>query len=131
MDNPITFTLSDLGIALLMIAGLVLIVYLIITLVNINKTIKNVNLLIDDNRENINKTVSTVPEICGNVNDITSSVKGKVDAFDGLFESKEEAAASFDIQSVISSVTTAFDVFSQVKDMFSKKKKRKGLKRYI
>jgi uncharacterized protein YoxC len=131
MNEPISFTLSQLGIALLIIAGLILIVYLVITLININKTLKNVNLIIDENRENIKKTVSTVPEICGNVNDITANVKGKVEAFDGLFEGKEEAAASFDVQSIISSVTAAFDVFSQVKDMFSKKKKKKGLKRYL
>ena len=130
MNQPIYFTLSDIGLALLLIAGLVLIVYLIITLININKTIKNVNIIIDENRTSVKNALTSVPEICENVNEITANVKGKVEAVDSFFEAKEETASTFDIQSIVSYAATAYDIVSQIKNMFAKKKKRK-LKRYM
>lgn len=120
------FVVTGTGIAktLLVICACVITTYLTITLSNLIKTLKNVNLLIEANRKNIDDTISTFPEICSNIKDVTKSVKGKTDMVDSFISHADEAAATTDIEGLISSISTVIGLFSELKDLFTKKKKK-------
>lgn len=68
MDMSITFTLKDLLLALLAVAGIVVLVLLCLLLIRVMKVLKNVNGILDQNTENLNKTMSSLPELTERVN---------------------------------------------------------------
>lgn len=71
--------LSDVCLALLPVAGFVLLVYLIILVKNIIKTLKQVNVIIDDCDKQVRKldkpldTINHVSETVDNIHDATKS----------------------------------------------------------
>lgn len=127
----IELTWNGIALTLLVIMAAVLVIYIVKTLININKTLLRVNNILDDNKDNINDSVKNLPEITNNINEITKSIKGKTDILDNILATDENAAASagFDIESLITSVTSFISIFTEIKDWFGKKKKRPGLRR--
>ncbi|ELC8443099.1 hypothetical protein QYB59_002128 [Clostridium perfringens] len=67
----------DLNIIYLLLAilGCVAIVYLILTLNKILKLISNINGLLDQNKDNLNKTIQDLPAIANNVNNTCQNIK--------------------------------------------------------
>ncbi|MDZ4992132.1 hypothetical protein GNF80_03980 [Clostridium perfringens] len=67
----------DLNIIYLLLAilGCVAIVYLILTLNKILKLISNINGLLDQNKDNLNKTIQDLPVIANNVNNTCQNIK--------------------------------------------------------
>ena len=51
--------------------GCIALIYIIITLSNLNKLIKNSNELVIDNKNNIRNSLLKLPEVISNFNDIT------------------------------------------------------------
>ena len=53
------------------ILGCVALIYLIVTLANLNKLIKNSNELLVDNKNTISNSLSKLPEVISNFNDVS------------------------------------------------------------
>lgn len=60
---------------ILALLGCVAIVYLILTLNKVLKLVSNINSLIDQNKDNLTKTINDLPEIANNVNDTCQNIK--------------------------------------------------------
>lgn len=118
--------LVKFAVILLIISAIVLIVYLIKVISKLNKTVDDINLLLDSNKDNLNKSINTFPEICDNVNDITKSIKGKTDIVDNYFDRGAEAAAGLDLQSIATSVSSIVDIVSELKYIFSNRSKKRN-----
>lgn len=78
-----TFILYFFGI-LAVIVGIIAIIFIINTLISINKLIKRVDGIIEENEKNITKTVD-------NVNEITTTVKYGVDKVESTTQAVEES----------------------------------------
>lgn len=101
-------------------------VLLIIALVNFIKMTKKVNKLIDDNTENVNKTLNKLPSIAENIDNVTISIKDNVDtigysvgAISGIFSGKpsREEDSSF----LLTIVTIAESILKVILGFFTKK----------
>jgi uncharacterized protein YoxC len=77
MDTVLT--LGDALGLLLGITGTVLIILLIIAVSRINTVVGDLGHLIKKNKENINVTLQSLPEITGNVEALTGDIKNGVD----------------------------------------------------
>lgn len=121
----VTISLTDLAVGILVICGIVLAVYLIITLIRVNRTLNNINAMLEANRRNVDDTMKSLPAICDNVNSITKSVKEKTDILDQYGARDGEEAAGIDIQGIITGVTAIVDLFSEIKDYFTSGRRRR------
>ena len=65
------FTLSDLLTFFLSVAGILVLVALFLTLLKVFKILKSVSEVLEKNREEIDSTISSLPEVMENVNGIT------------------------------------------------------------
>jgi uncharacterized protein YoxC len=113
----------DLAVAILIILGVAAGIYLILTLIKLNKTLSSINSLIEGNKKNIDDTMKYLPEISSNVSGITKSFKGKTDMVDQYLTKGDEVAASIDFESLVSGISSIVGLFSEVKGFFSNKKK--------
>ena len=120
-----TFTINpiDIAITILIIVGIVIGIYLILTLIKFNRTLNSINSLIDSNKKNVDDTIKYLPEIFCNINSITKSFKGKADIVDQYLAKNDEVAASVDFESLVSAISSIVEIFSEVKNFFSNKKK--------
>lgn len=71
----VTISLNDALIFLLSVTGIVLLVYLASTLSNINSILKDVKYIVSKNKNNIDSTISSLPEIASNIQGITGEVR--------------------------------------------------------
>ena len=55
--------------------GCIALIYIIITLSNLNKLIKNSNELVIDNKNNIRNSLLKLPEVISNFNDVSENMK--------------------------------------------------------
>lgn len=122
-----TFTVGQVLIALAIILGTIAVGYLIVIFSRIATTVKNINTILDINKENINHTMNSLPGIIENVNEITGSIKQKTEIIDGFFSEKEGEESSSvlsSLETIISSITSILEIFSEIKGFFGNKKKR-------
>lgn len=123
-------SIGQILIILLILIGVFVGAYLVILLHRVAETIKKVNSILDSNKENIDNTMKSIPGICENVNEITDSVKRKVDLLDGIFGRNSEAAATSDpsaisgLESLISSLSALIEIFKEVRNFFGSKKRK-------
>lgn len=121
----VEINLVYLGVSVLVICAGILTFYIVNTLNKLNKTLEKINSLVDSNKDNIDRSMKSLPEICSNVSSITKSLKGKADLVDQYISGKEESAAALDIESLISNISSVFELLSSIKEYFSKHKKRR------
>ncbi|MFI3209570.1 MAG: hypothetical protein R3Y64_00730 [Peptostreptococcaceae bacterium] len=100
---------------LLSISLIVFVGFLIYTLVNINKIIKNVNDMLIYNAKSINDSLDNVPKIIRNVEEITDNAKDVSDV-------ATDIAADIVVtkESIKSNTDIAMDVVTIVKNIFMK-----------
>lgn len=60
---------------LLALLGCIAIVYLILILNKVLKLVSNINSLLDQNKDNLTKTIKDLPKIADNVNDACQNIK--------------------------------------------------------
>lgn len=104
----------DLNIIYLLLAilGCVAIVYLILTLNKILKLISNINSLLDQNKDNLNKTIQDLPAIANNVNNTCQNIK---DISDVATETTAELiVAKENIESNVEIVKEIVKIINQV-----------------
>ncbi|MCX7921718.1 MAG: DUF948 domain-containing protein [Clostridia bacterium] len=88
-----TVQISDIAYFIIFCLIVVVGVFLAIALYNLNKVIKQARKVIETNAENINKTMTVLPEIMNNVNDTTACVKENVDKASNIVETVEETVS--------------------------------------
>lgn len=71
----ITISLGDILQLALGGAGVVLLIYLVIMIKNLNTVLSEAKSLITKNRANLDKTIQSLPDIAENVESITGGVK--------------------------------------------------------
>lgn len=94
-----------------LIAGIVLIVVAIMTVIKISKLITRVDKLVEINDDNINKTAKIIPEVVNNVNAITIGVRQGIDTANNTIESIGESISET-VTTVSESTEGFFDVVS-------------------
>lgn len=71
----VTISLNDVFTFILLVAGITLIVYLVITVGNINSVIKEIKYTLRKNKDNIDNTISSLPGIASNISAITGELQ--------------------------------------------------------
>lgn len=132
----IMISLGELVTIVLFILGSALIVFLILALSNLIRVLKNVNQLVEKNKDSINKTVEKLPEIADNASKITGMVKNNLNDIQHVFENvgkiSDSVKNSVDTiqKDIILKAKTVLDLFDAIKRLFEKKKdtgkKKKG-----
>jgi len=72
---PVTISFNDVLTFILLVAGITLLVYLVITASNINSILKDVRVTLNKNKDNINNTISSLPGIASNISAITGELQ--------------------------------------------------------
>lgn len=108
----------DLNVIYLLLAilGCVAIVYLILTLNKVLKLISNINSLLDQNKDNLNKTIQDLPTIASNLNDTCQNVK---DISDVATETTAELIVAK--ENIESNVETVREIAKIINQIFFKK----------
>jgi len=71
----VTISFNEVLTFILLVAGITLLVYLVITASNINSILKDVRVTLNKNRDNINNTISSLPGIASNISAITGELQ--------------------------------------------------------
>lgn len=105
--NIIYFILAILGCAVL--------IYIIISLFNLNKLIKNTNELLVYNKNNIKKYLSELPEVITNFNDVSKNMKD-------ITEVATDLTADFIVtkENMKSNIEVVTEIFNILKTIFGK-----------
>lgn len=101
--------------AVFIILGLVVLGYIIVTLNNFNKLLKNVNSVVASNTDNINTSLNKLPNVIENCGEISESVKD-------ITEVATDMTADIIVakENVKSNVDLAVDIVNIVKQVFAK-----------
>ena len=124
MDGMIS--IKDLTNFVLFAIGVSVGVFLIIALINLNKLIKHVNQIIEENKANINTTMSVIPKAADNLNQAAVSVKSTVDKAGNMIENIEgtvsEAAATVEdtTEGLVDAVKAIINIVKTIMSLFSK-----------
>lgn len=129
MDGNITINIYAFGFVILCCIITAVCVFLIIALYNAIKVIKRLDKVIETNNENINKTLTIIPETAKNVNDVTVVVKENLNKAGNVIGSLEDAVAetvasvSSGTENILSIVKIASSVISAITSVFNSGKK--------
>ncbi|SHK10621.1 protein of unknown function [Geosporobacter subterraneus DSM 17957] len=126
-----TIRVGDLATFLLGGALLVLIVYGILLLKNLNDTLKVIRKIVEDNRSNIDEVLDKAPSIAANVESISSdlshdvrAVQGTIDQIVGTTEAAAGALSEHtDILSTLMGFVQILNIFRQFIGGFRRKKR--------
>ena len=102
-----TLTVQDLFKLLLFLLGIGGLSYLILVLRNINKIITQVNLIVEDNKKNIDGTLKQLPIISENISSITKSTD--IELNDLTPEINDLVSNINDISGKVGSITDSVD----------------------
>jgi len=100
---------------ILAILGCVALIYLILTLMNLSKLIKNANELVIVNKNNISKSLSDLPQVVSNFNEVSGNIKD-------ITEVATDVTADFIVtkENMKSNLEVLTEILSIVKSVFSK-----------
>ena len=77
--------------------GCIALIYIIITLSNLNKLIKNSNELVIDNKNNIRNSLLKLPEVISNFNDVSENMKDITDVTADFIVTKENMKSNIEV----------------------------------
>ena len=125
MDTIITFTLKDLLLCGVYISLIALIVYIIKILIKANISMKAINKIVEENRENIDKILDEAPGISKNANTISEEVAHNIAQFRGTIDNIAETSESVtgvvkDNRTVVDGLTSIFHTASIAKNSYDK-----------
>lgn len=119
---------GELITLVLFVLGSALIFYLILAVANLLRILKNVNQIIEKNKDSINKTVVKLPEITDNTSKITGMVKdnlegiGKVvDDVGKISETVKKGAETIQ-KDIVLKAKSIIDIIDAIKKMYDKRK---------
>jgi len=71
----VTISFNEVLTFILLVAGITLLVYLVITASNINSILRDIKVTLRKNKDNINNTISSLPGIAFNISAITGELQ--------------------------------------------------------
>ncbi len=71
----VTISINEVLTFILLVAGITLLVYLVITASNINSILKDIKNTLNKNKDNIDNTISSLPGIAFNISAITGELQ--------------------------------------------------------
>lgn len=100
---------------LLAVLGAIVLVYLILSLNNINKFLKNINEIISKNKDSINDVFSKLPDTTSNFKDASENIKD-------ITEVATDVTANFIVakENITSNIGLISEIVSIIKNTFSK-----------
>lgn len=125
MNNVIAFTLEDIGVFVLWGLAVIILYYLILILSNLYSTLKNVNAIVKDNRESIDKILEEAPGISKNANTISGEVSEAMIKFRGTIDNVAETSETVtgtikDNNDINAKLTSIFHTLSIGKETYDK-----------
>ena len=95
--------------------GCIALIYIIITLSNLNKLIKNSNELVIDNKNNIRNSLLKLPEVISNFNDVSENMKD-------ITEVATDVPADFIVtkENMKSNIEVVTEILNILKSIFGK-----------
>ena len=95
--------------------GCIALIYIIITLSNLNKLIKNSNELVIDNKNNIRNSLLKLPEVISNFNDVSEKMKD-------ITEVATDVTADFIVtkENMKSNIEVVTEILNILKSIFGK-----------
>ena len=95
--------------------GCIALIYIIITLSNLNKLIKNSNELVIDNKNNIRNSLLKWPEVISNFNDVSENMKD-------ITEVATDVTADFIVtkENMKSNIEVVTEILNILKSIFGK-----------
>ena len=95
--------------------GCIALIYIIITLSNLNKLIKNSNELVIDNKNNIRNSLLKLPEVISNFNDVSENMKD-------ITEGATDVTADFIVtkENMKSNIEVVTEILNILKSIFGK-----------
>ena len=95
--------------------GCIALIYIIITLSNLNKLIKNYNELVIDNKNNIRNSLLKLPEVISNFNDVSENMKD-------ITEVATDVTADFIVtkENMKSNIEVVTEILNILKSIFGK-----------
>ena len=95
--------------------GCIALIYIIITLSNLNKLIKNSNELVIDNKNNIRNSLLKLPEVISNFNDVSENMKD-------ITEVATDVTADFIVtkENMKSNIEVVREILNILKSIFGK-----------
>lgn len=125
---------GELIVLVLFVLGSALIFYLILAVANLLRILKNVNQIIEKNKDNINNSVEKLPEITDNAAKITGMVKdnldgiGKVVSDVGKISETVKKGADIIQKDIVIKAKSIIDIIDAVKKMYDKRKSKSNKK---
>lgn len=101
--------IEALAIFILVSLAVIISVFLVITLKNLNSLLKKFNKIVESNTENINKTINILPDTMSNLNEATVSMKGTLDKA-GSVIGTIDGAVTDTVVSVSDTTETVFEI---------------------
>lgn len=126
-DKPISW--GELITIVLFVLGAALLFYLILAAANLVRLLRNVNRLIDGNKDNINRTLEKLPKIAGDAERIADTLKDNVEAIDqavkdvGKITSSVKKGVETIQNDILVKAKIFMDIVDAVRKYFEKKKK--------
>lgn len=125
-DKPISW--GELIAIVLFLLGAALLFYLILAAANLVRMLRNVNRIIDGNKNNINQTIEKLPKIVGNTEKITETIKNNAEAIDQVVKDVGKISTSVKkgVETVQKDILTKakiiVDIIDTIRKFFEKKK---------
>jgi Bacterial protein of unknown function (DUF948). len=134
LDRPISW--GELISVVLFLLGAALLFYLILAVANLLRVLKNVNRIIEKNKDNIDKTIEGLPKIISNAEKITDSLKKNMESIDKVVDNVGKITSSVKkgvetIQTdILVKAKSIVDIIDAIKKFIEKRKaapsKKKG-----
>lgn len=125
---------GELIVLVLFVLGSALIFYLILAVANLLRILKNVNQIIEKNKDNINDSVGKLPDITDNAAKITGMVKdnldglGKVVGDVGKISETVKKGAETIQKDIVLKAKSVLDIIDAAKTMYDKRKSKSSKK---
>jgi len=119
---------GELITIVLFVLGSALLFYLILTVANLMKVLKNVNQILEDNSDEIRKTVEKLPEITENTAKITGILKDNMESIQTVVKDVEKISETVKngvetIQKdIVLKVKSILDIIDAIKKYYDKRK---------
>lgn len=125
MNTVITFTLKDLLLCGVYIALIAMIIYIIKILMGLNRSVRDINKLVAENRQQIDSILKEAPGIAQNANEISEEVAHDIKQFRGTIDNIAETSESVtgvvkDNNNVVDGLTSIFHTASIAKGAYDK-----------
>lgn len=124
-----TLTLNGVLIFLASIAGIVLLIYLIMTAIKLNRILKDVKDILDKNKNNVDSIMISLPKISSNIEGITGELNDGVQSIASTVGTIEKSmvkttkAMEEKTENIVDYIYVVTDVVKAIIGMFQKKKK--------